>query len=85
MLDSTHVVTELEEQRCLIEQQRVEIRRMQRHITLQRELIGRICIELDTLKKDLPLGRKPRTPSNGHERGRASGDSHAATSSDDPA
>ena len=70
MSDQTKVLTELEEQRCLIEAQRVEIERMKRHITLQRELIGLIHAELDTLNSKLPFSNQlpPLEPGNGHER-----------------
>jgi hypothetical protein len=69
MSDRTKVLTELDEQRCLIEAQRVEMQRMKRHIMLQRELIGLIYAELDTVKARLPFsGQLPREPGNGHER-----------------
>jgi hypothetical protein len=86
MLDPTQVVAELEEQRCLIEQQRVEIQRMQRHITLQRELLGIILTELETLKNHPPTSRKrtTRKPTNGHERVMTSRDSSEGMSSDNP-
>jgi hypothetical protein len=69
MSDRTKVLTELDEQRCLIEAQRVEMQRMKRHIMLQRELIGLIYAELDTVKAKLPFSSQlPREPGNGHER-----------------
>ena len=58
MLNRAHVLSELEEQRCLFEEQQIELQRMKRHITLQRQLIALVQTELDPLKSHFPPGRK---------------------------
>jgi hypothetical protein len=50
MVDNTKVRAELEEQRCLIEQQQIEIQRLRRRLQLQTHLIQSVQVELDSLK-----------------------------------
>jgi hypothetical protein len=44
------VRAELEEQRCLIEQQQVEILRQKHHLELQRRRVAHLEAELDAIK-----------------------------------
>ena len=50
MVNQTKVRAELEEQRCLIEQQQIEIQRLRRKSQLQTRLIESVQVELDALK-----------------------------------
>ena len=50
MVGKTKVRAELEEQRCLIEQQQIEIQRLRRKSQLQTRLIESVQVELDALK-----------------------------------
>jgi hypothetical protein len=68
MVRRTKVQTELEKQRCLIEQQQVQIQRLQRQLQLQGQLTAVIQSELDTMRVTLQPSRPPksRSRSNGH-------------------
>jgi hypothetical protein len=69
MFDESRVPMELEEQRCLIEQQQVEIQRQRHQIRLLRELTVAMQGELDALRAVLHTSppSMSRRPSNGHD------------------
>jgi len=75
MVDKTKVRAELEEQRCLIEQQQIEIQRLLRKSQLQTWLIESVQVELDALKGSLQRVA-PISPNQGN-RGNGNG-RHAA-------
>ena len=76
MVGMTKVRAELEEQRCLIEQQQVEIQRLRRRIQLQTRLTQSIQAELDALKASVQRVAPIPPPQRGN-RGNGNG-RHAA-------
>ncbi len=66
----TNTRAELEEQRCLIEQQQVEIRRQSHQIEMQRRRVAYLEAELDAIKftsrpAEAMIQPTHRPPSNG--------------------
>ena len=68
MVERNEVHVELEEQRCLIEQQQFQLQRQQRHIQLLRQMTMAMQSELDALRAEVqPRARStPRRHGNGH-------------------
>ncbi len=68
MVERNTIHPELEEQRCLIEQQQVQIQRLQRHLQLQAQLTTVMQSELDALRVALqatpPTRSRRRSNSN---------------------
>ena len=82
------VRVELEEQRCLIEQQQIEIQRHRHKIETQRRRMAHLEAKLDGIKAPLnqPLPSSPptqRRPSNGGRHSAAPHPGHETSSSDD--
>ena len=72
------VCEELEEQRCIVERQQVEIRRLQHQTEMQRRRIGYVEAELAVIKETLQRvtsTRPPtqRSPNHGNGNGNGNG------------
>ena len=72
MVQRNSIRPELEEQRCLIEKQQVQIQRLQRQLQLQAQVTAAIQSELDTLRVALQPSFPPRSLS------RSNGDAHSS-------
>jgi hypothetical protein len=69
MVERNGFDAELEEQRCLIEEQQFQMQRQERHIQLLRQFTVALQNELDALRSEVHTRSQPapQKPGDGHE------------------